>query len=168
MRRTWCPRPVRWRANALPRKPDAPAIATVITAFSLLRELETSPEVPGRHRAVRRPRCADLEHALGQRTLAQPIGTLDRLLYPEIELGQHVRSAQPEHQEHLRRPATDALDAHERSNHLVVRELVQRLDRKLAARDARREILEVRQLLPRQSDGAQLLIGRPGELNRQR
>ena len=45
---------------------------------------------------------------------------LDRVLDPEIELGEDVRASQPEHEEHLRGPAADALHLRERLDHVLV------------------------------------------------
>ena len=58
--------------------------------------------------------------AVPARQLAEPIRSLHGLDDAEVADRQHVGPVQPEHQEHLRRPATDALDARQRRDDLVV------------------------------------------------
>src|SRR6478672_6908997 len=81
--------------------------------------LERSPEVPARDRRVRAPLLADAENVLRRRTLLEAIRALDGILHAEVELGEHVRTAEPEHEEHLHRPSPDPLHLHEVLDDLV-------------------------------------------------
>ena len=72
--------------------------------------VEAAPEIPGRHGSVGPPRLADLAQPLGLRPRAQAIRPLHGDHDPQIADGQHVGPMQPEDQEHLRRPAANALD----------------------------------------------------------
>src|ERR1043166_7449038 len=83
--------------------------------------LQRPPQIPAGDGAVRAPLRADLLHVFRQRTLALPIGALDGVLDAEVELREDVASAQPEHQEHLRRPAADAFDLHQMLDQILVR-----------------------------------------------
>ena len=103
-----------------------------------------------------------------RRTLSQSIDALNGLLNSEIEFGQHVGPAKPKHEEHLCRPAADAFHPDERIDHLLVRQLVKRLDRQLVRRDAARQIFQVRELLAREPDRAESLVRRRRELRRVR
>src|SRR6185437_5426107 len=87
--------------------------------FGKLRvAVERTPEVPAGHRAVRAPPGADLLHLFRGRPFAHPICPSDRVLDAEVELRQHVAPAESEHEEHLRRPAPDALHLHEMRDEL--------------------------------------------------
>jgi len=73
-------------------------------------------------------------------------------------VGPDVEAAQVEDQEHLRRPAAQALDPGELLDHLVVAQLAQGLGPQRPLLDLAAEPLQVRQLLPRQAAGPQLLF----------
>ena len=79
--------------------------------------------------------------------LPQAVEPLDRRDDPEVADRQHVRPAQAEHQEHLRRPSAQPLHLDDRLDDRVVVELVQRGDRQLAALHLRREVAEIADLL---------------------
>ena len=81
---------------------------------------ETRPQVPTGHGSIRPPRLPDFRQPLGRRQRAKPIRSLDGLDDAEVPDGQHIGPMQAEHQEHLSRPAPDALDARQRRNHLIV------------------------------------------------
>ena len=89
-------------------------------------------------------------------------------LNAEVEVGKDVGPTEPEHEEHLRAPASDPLHADERRGHLVVRHRVERLDRELAGGDLRREILDVGDLLPGEAGGAKALVVGGEDLLRRR
>ena len=122
--------------------------------------LERAPQVPARDGAMRAPLCADLAHVLWSGTLPLAIRPTDRVLNPQVQLGQHIWPAQSEHQEHLRRPPADAFHLHEVLDQVVVAHLVDGIERKLARRDLGREITKIGDLLPRQSDCSKLLVAR--------
>jgi hypothetical protein len=89
---------------------------------------------------------------------------LNRLLNAEVQLRKHIQASKRKDQEHLCRPASDSLHAHECIDHFIVGKLVQALDRQLAGRNPRRQILEIRELLTRQPHAAKLLVGGRREL----
>ena len=119
---------------------------------------ETAPQIPARHRAVRTPGFADLRIRSGVGLLAQPVEPLDGVDDAEIVDRQHVGPPQPEHQEHLRRPAAEPLHLDDRVDHLVVGHRGERSSGQLAARDLRGEVAQV----GRSSGGS----GRPGGTGR--
>ena len=122
------------------------------------RLVDAPPEIPRCNRAMGRPGRADFVHAVSVRHFPQPIRELDRLPNTEIELRQHVGSAEAEHKEHVRGPPTNALHGGKRGDHALVVQFVQLVDRELAGRDAIRQVPKVSYLLAGQSGGAQLFV----------
>jgi hypothetical protein len=120
--------------------------------------LERAPEVPARHRAVRAPLRADLLHVLWRGTFALAIRALDRVLDPEIQLRKHIGAAKPEHEEHLRRPSSNAFHLHEMGDEIVVGHPFHLVQGKLAARDLGCEVSHVSDFLAGEPNGAELLV----------
>ena len=90
--------------------------------------VEASPEIPAGHRPVRLPRS---RQSVGSAPASAPCaaGTAsDRVDDAEIADRQDVRPMQPEHQEHLRRPAADPFHVRQRRDDLIVRRVVDRAE----------------------------------------
>ncbi len=133
------------------------AVSAALSGLSY--RVEAPPQIPRRDGPVRRPLGANLQHALRRRKLAHPIRLLNPFLNSQIEIREDVGATEPEHQEHLRRPPTNALHRCQRVDDLVVRELVKPVDRHVAGVSLRGEVLEIRGFLTRESDAAQLIVG---------
>src|SRR5687768_4230674 len=86
--------------------------------------VERPPEVPTGIRGIWRPSGADGSDSLRGGQLSHPVGALQALANAEVELREHVRPSEPEHEEHLRAPATDALHRRERLDDLGVLERI--------------------------------------------
>src|SRR5438874_9734598 len=115
------------------------------------RVLQTAPQVPARDRPIRAPGFSDLANAIGLWLLPQTVEPLNRCDDAEIVDGQNVGTPQPEHQEHLRRPASQTLDFHDRLDDVFIAQLVERRNRQLTADYLRRKVAQVRRLVPAQS-----------------
>src|SRR6185437_10601503 len=113
---------------------------------------------------MRCPFRTDLEHAFWSWKLAHPVGALNSLLDSEIEIREHVRASEAEHKEHLRGPAPYSFDRCESRDDVVVRQLIQLVDRHLTGVHASSEIAQVADLLAREPDGAHLLVGQVQQL----
>src|SRR4030095_2367537 len=117
----------RGAATVSARRSNA-AIFFIVSRFRLKAEatgtglfvLEASPQVPAGDGAIRPPGFGDLADAIGLRTLAQAVQPLDRRHDTQVVDRHHVGAMQPEHQEHLGRPPAEALDLHDRVDHVVV------------------------------------------------
>src|SRR6266566_6692738 len=120
--------------------------------------VQQTPQVPRRYSTIRRPFGTDLLYPLWCWKLTQTVRPLNSLLYSEVQVGQYIWSAEPEHHEHLGRPPADAFDLGERRNDLLIGQLVKSLDRQLPGCDPGAQILEIRRFLAREAHGAQLLV----------
>ena len=73
------------------------------------RHAQAAPHIPRPNAAVRAPRLADLAHLIRLRRLVQPVRYLHPFAHAQVVDRQHVRPTQREDQEHLARPAADAV-----------------------------------------------------------
>jgi hypothetical protein len=106
---------------------------------------------------MRRPVLADALHVLGTRLLSQAIRATDRVLNSQIQFGKDIWSPEPEHEEHLNGPTADSFHLHESGDDLVVRQMIDgiRRDRNNSTLDLGGEILEVGELLTRETCGSE-------------
>ncbi len=118
-------------------------------------------------RPVRPPGLRGAPHpvGLGQRALA--VGPLHGLANAVVVHGQHVGSAQAEHEEHLGGPAADALDPDEGGHHVVVREPAQAAERQ-PVRGLLGQVAQVADLLAGEARGPELLVGKRRDVRRPR
>ncbi len=130
--------------------------------------LQASPQIPARNRTIRTPGFADLVQPIRRRRLAQAVGLLHGLDDAQVAHRQHVGPVQPEHQEHLRRPAADALHLGQRDDHLVVAHRLERVQRQRAVVHPGAEVAHVAQLLAAQSDRTQLGVAQARQRQRRR
>ncbi len=107
---------------------------------------------------MRTPFRADGADLFWTRSFALPIRAADRVLDSEVELRQNVASSETEHQEHLRRPATNSFDLDEVSDELVIVHCVHGVQWKRAGRDFSREVAQVADLLARKTRASQLSV----------
>lgn len=89
---------------------------------------------------------------------------LDRLADAQVEIGQDVRSTEPEEEEHLSRPSADPFDARECVQQCWIFELVQPVYGQGSVDDTLRKIFDVDGLGTRQADRSQLLVRRCQQL----
>src|SRR5690242_3249651 len=129
-----------------------PAERCLLGAELSVSVLERAPEIPARDAAVWAPLRSDLLHVLGRGPLSLAVRAPDRVLNAEIELREHVAPSQPEHEEHLRRPASDALHLHEMTDEIIIAEVVHVIERELSAHDLRCEISKISDLLSRHAN----------------
>src|SRR5215218_2812394 len=146
----------RWRQLG-PRSVPVSAVRGAATARSPLAVsvLQRSPEIPARRRRVRPPFLADPQYVLRRWPMLQAVRALDGVLHAEIELGEHVRPAEPEHEEHLHRPSADALHLYEVLDDRVVGKSAEMGEWQRAIGHAGGEVAQISDLLTRQSRGAQ-------------
>jgi len=86
---------------------------------------------------VRSPFGAYPLDLLGRRTLPHPVGASDGVLNSEIELGKDVSASEPEHEKHLRGPASDSFDLDEVIDEIVVVHRLDRIEGQRTRRDLR-------------------------------
>src|SRR2546422_1077876 len=72
--------------------------------------IERPPQIPGRHRAVGAPALAATQDLPRRREEAGAEGTGEALADAVVACGKNIRPPQPEDQEHLDCPASDAAD----------------------------------------------------------
>ena len=91
------------------------------------------PKVERRERAVRGPALAMPRQGARGRELAAPVCDLEAPADPKVEDRQHVGAAEVEDEEHLGRPAPDALHGGERGDDLLVLQAGARAQRRQRA-----------------------------------
>src|SRR6266550_504175 len=109
--------------------------------------VEEPPHVPGSDGTIWGPFRANFLYPLRRRKLSQLVRPLNPFLHTKVQIGQNVWPAKPEHEKHLRRPPADSLDLRERRDDLLVRQLVERLDRHLTRCDSGAEVFEISRFL---------------------
>src|SRR5450631_1232847 len=104
-------------------------------------DIETSPHIPASHAAIRFPCPRDLLHILRFGQLALFVVFADGHLHAIIASGKHIRTLQGEHQEHVRRPDSDALHLRQMLDHLFVCQFMQSRKIEQSTRRLRRQVL---------------------------
>src|SRR3954451_17486468 len=106
------------------------------------RVVERSPQIEAGEGAARAPLVGDPLELLGSRQLVHPVFDLDRAPDAEIAEGDDVLPGEVEHQEHLGRPAAHSLLLDQLGDHVLVRQVLDRVEVEAAVLDALCEIAE--------------------------
>lgn len=109
--------------------------------------IQTLPQIPASDGPVRHPRFGDLVHHFGLRPLSFLVVFFHRGLHAIIARGQYVRTAEGEHQEHVRSPNANALDLRQVGNDLVFCHFRHALEFQKAGLRLLREVAQVGRLL---------------------
>src|SRR5271165_3355901 len=117
--------------------------------------VEAAPQIPRCHRAPWPPGLGERAHRLAIEALASVVVVGERTLQTDVIDGQHVGAQLVEHQEHLRRPAADALDVDQLRDERLVIERPPALGVETTGGEMGGQIGEVFGLALRQSAGAQ-------------
>src|SRR5690242_10040819 len=112
------------------------------------------------------PFRANLANVTRARPLSLAVRASNRVLNSEVELRQYVATAKSEHQEHLCRPASDSLHLYEMLDELVIMHVMDTVEWEFTRQHFVREVTKVADLLPRQSDAAERVVGKGEQRHR--
>ena len=124
------------------------------------RHLDAAPEIPGGHGPVGPPALAQHLELNASRQRGQAVELLCALPDAVVSHRKYIEAAQREHQEHVRGPLADALDAGYSLDHLGISHPAQSAIREGPVGKGRGDSPKRRRLLPREAEGAQLGLAR--------